>query len=147
MLDDYWFFSEFQAPCPWQSVPILIYKKYETDLLFKPKPEDSSKINVHISIIEYGGKALHPRMRTQTLTVEMALTMPLVIWSCLMCFTTSNWAARCLGMTWSAIFFSSELNFLNKSSNSRERSWKYKIREKLYFFKSRKWGERGEIRV
>lgn len=56
------------------------------------------------------------------LTVEMALTMPLVIWSCLMCFTTSNWAALCLGMIWSAIFFSSELNFLNRSSNSRDRS-------------------------
>lgn len=48
--------------------------------------------------------------------------MPLVIWSCLMCFTTSNWAALCLGMIWSAIFFSSELNFLNRSSNSRDRS-------------------------
>lgn len=56
------------------------------------------------------------------LTVEMALTMPLVIWSCLICFTTSNWAALCLGMIWSAIFFSSELNFLNRSSNSRDRS-------------------------
>lgn len=59
-----------------------------------------------------------------TLTVDMALTMPLVIWSCRMCFTTSNWAALCLGMIWSAIFFSSELNFLNRSSNSRDRSWK-----------------------
>lgn len=57
-----------------------------------------------------------------TLTVDMALTMPLVIWSCRMCFTTSNWAALCLGMIWSAIFFSSELNFLNRSSNSSDRS-------------------------
>lgn len=56
----------------------------------------------------------------------MALTMPLVIWSCRMCFTTSNWAALCLGIIWSAIFFNSELNFLNKSSNSRDRSYKGK---------------------
>lgn len=45
-----------------------------------------------------------------------------------MCFTTSNWAALCLGMIWSAIFFSSELNFLNRSSNSSDRSWKAKIK-------------------
>lgn len=148
MLDDYWFFSEFQTPCLWQSFAILIYKKHEIHLLLKPKPEDSSKLNEHISIVQYSGKALHPGMRTEILTVEMALTMPLVIWSCRMCFTTSNWAARCLGMTWSAIFFSSELNFLNRSSNRRERSWKYKtVKGKLYFFKSRKCGKRGETHV
>lgn len=73
-----------------KSFDVLIYKKHEIDLVFKPKPGDSSEINVHISIVHYGGKALHTRMRTQTLTVEMALTMPLVIWSCRMCFTTSN---------------------------------------------------------
>lgn len=40
-----------------------------------------------------------------------------------MCLTTSNCAALCLGMIWSAIFFSSELNFLKRSSKSRDKSW------------------------
>lgn len=36
----------------------------------------------------------------------MAITSPLVIWSCLMCLTISNWAALGLGIVKSAIFFS-----------------------------------------
>lgn len=67
---------------------------------------------------------LHSCWQTQhILTVDMALTMPLVIWSCRMCLTTSNWAALCFGIIWSAIFFNSELNFLKRSSKSRDKSW------------------------
>ena len=54
------------------------------------------------------------------LPLEMALASPLVIWSWRMCFTMSNCAVRVLGMVWSAILFSSELNFLNRSSKRRE---------------------------
>jgi hypothetical protein len=39
------------------------------------------------------------------LTVDIAWTSPLVIWSCLMCFTISNWAALIFGMFLSAIIF------------------------------------------
>lgn len=39
-------------------------------------------------------------------TVEMALTSPFVMRSCLMCLRMSNWAARCFGMFLSAIICS-----------------------------------------
>jgi hypothetical protein len=44
------------------------------------------------------------------LTVDIAWTSPLVIWSCRMCFTMSNWAAFIFGMFLSAIIFNCRKN-------------------------------------
>ena len=46
------------------------------------------------------------------LTVDIAWTSPLVIWSCRMCFTMSNWAAFIFGMFLSAIIFNCKKNLM-----------------------------------